>query len=82
MFKYFTTSILLFFFIVSTSYAEVIKKIQVNGNQRITLETILVLGDIKVGSEYSDDKLNNTLKNLSFIFLILLIIGGSFFSTC
>ena len=64
MFKYFTTSILLFFFIVSTSYAEVIKKIQVNGNQRISKDTILVLSDIKINTEYSNDKLNNSLRKL------------------
>ncbi len=64
MFKYFSTFVLLFFLLFSSSFAEIIKKIQVNGNQRISLDTILVLGNIEIGTEYGDDKLNNTLKNL------------------
>ena len=64
MFKIFPTTLLFFFLLISASYAEVIKEINVTGNKRISRDTILVLGDLKINSEYSDDKLNDTLKNL------------------
>ncbi len=44
--------------------AEVIKKIQISGNQRISKETILVLGSINLNEDYDDIKLNNSLKKL------------------
>ena len=64
MFKYFLTPAVIFFLLISFSFAEIIKKIQVNGNQRISKETILVLSDLKKNAEYNKDKLNNTLRKL------------------
>jgi outer membrane protein insertion porin family len=64
MFKYFLTSVFLFFLLISSSLAEIIKKVQVNGNQRISKDTILVLSDIKINTEYTNDKLNNSLRKL------------------
>ncbi len=49
---------------ISNLNAEVIKDVKVNGNQRITDETIIVLGQIKINENYDDSKLNDTLKNL------------------
>ena len=34
------------------------------GDQRISDETIKVLGDIKLNTKYDNDRLNTTLKNL------------------
>jgi outer membrane protein insertion porin family len=64
MFKFFITFSLLTFITISSSYAEILKDIKVDGNQRISKETIVVLGNIKVDTEYNDDKLNSTLKKL------------------
>ncbi len=56
---------IIFFILLSFNLnAEIIKDIKVNGNQRISEETIIVLGQIKINEEYDDNKLNNTLKNL------------------
>ncbi len=55
----------IFFILLSFNLkAEIIKDIKVNGNQRISEETIIVLGQIKINDDYDDNKLNDTLKNL------------------
>ncbi|MDA9178177.1 outer membrane protein assembly factor BamA, partial [Candidatus Pelagibacter sp.] len=44
--------------------AEIVKNIKVNGNKRISQETIIVLGQISSNEDYDDNKLNVVLKNL------------------
>ena len=61
MLKIYTTLFFLFFFSVS---AEVIQKLEVKGNDRISQETIAVYGEITIGKDYSAFDLNNVLKNL------------------
>ena len=61
MFK--KTLIILLFF-TSSLYAEMVKELQVEGNSRISLETIKVYGEINIGSDYSNQQLNEILKNL------------------
>ena len=55
---------LIFLFLSMNSYAEIIKNLEIKGNQRISIETILVLSDIKIGKNFTDDTLNNALKKL------------------
>ncbi len=50
--------------LINSSLSEVIKDINIKGNQRISNETILVLGDINIGSDYNSDELNNIIKKL------------------
>ena len=64
MFKIFLSTIFFINLLISVSLSEIIKKIQVEGNQRISDETIKVLGDIKLNTKYDNDRLNTTLKNL------------------
>ena len=40
---------LIFLFLTINSYSEIIKNLEVSGNQRISKETIFVLSDIKIG---------------------------------
>ena len=47
-----------------TARAEVVTKIIVNNNDRISLNTIKTYGKIEIGSNYTSDDLNNILKNL------------------
>ena len=49
---------------MSFSVAEVLEDIKINGNKRISKETIIVLGKIEVNADYNDNELNNVLKNL------------------
>ncbi len=55
---------LIFMFLTINSYSEIIKNLEVSGNQRISKETILVLSDIKIGKDFTNDSLNIALKKL------------------
>jgi outer membrane protein insertion porin family len=60
-FLFFITIIL---FSYSTSNAEVIKNIIINGNKRISDETIKIYGDINLNKDYSEEDLNNIINDL------------------
>jgi len=54
-----------FFFIFLTTllFADIIKDINITGNQRISDQTIIVYGNIELNKEYNNEELNNVLKN-------------------
>ena len=57
--------IFIFFLIFTSSvFAEVVKELNVKGNDRISTETIKVYGDIEIGKNYTKDDINSILKNL------------------
>ena len=56
--------IILFTFYSFISSAEIIENVLVNNNKRITKETIITLGNIKVGKDYDESDLDKVLKNL------------------
>ena len=64
MHKSLTLIILLFFLLSKTVFAETIDKIEVNGNERISKETIILFGEIDTNSRIDEDELNKILKNL------------------
>ncbi len=49
---------------ITSSFSEVITKIEISGNQRISDETISIIGKITKGKEFDENELNNVLKNL------------------
>ena len=60
-----------FFFIIiftilftNNLYSELINKITIQGNNRISDETIKLFGGIEINKDYSDNDLNNILKEL------------------
>ena len=55
---------LLFIFFSTISIAEIIKDITINGNKRISKESIIVFGNIKKNTDYQKSDLNSILKNL------------------
>ena len=59
--KYFIFTV---FFFTNFAFAEVIKKIEVEGNKRISKETIKVYGDIKLDNNYSSNDINRIIKDL------------------
>ena len=61
MLKIYTSLFFLFFFNLS---AEIIQKLEVEGNNRISTETIKVYGEITIGKDYSSFAVNEILKNL------------------
>ncbi len=60
--KYFISILSLIFF--NTLSAEIVKKIEISGNDRYSKETIIVYGDIKINNDYSSADLNKILKDL------------------
>ncbi len=63
MYKFFSL-IITTFFLISYSQAEIVKKIEINGNQRVSDATIKIYGDIKINEDYSEKDLNKILNNL------------------
>lgn len=57
-------SVLVFFNFFNQLKAEIINNIIVNNNERISLGTIKTYGKIEIGKDYSEDDLNQILKNL------------------
>jgi outer membrane protein insertion porin family len=64
MFKTIIRINFILFFISSLSIAQIINDIKVNGNKRISKESIIVFGNIELDKNYSDDDLNTVLKNI------------------
>ena len=56
--------IILFTFYSFLSSAEIINDVVVNNNKRISIETIVALGNVKVGANYEKSDLDQVLKNL------------------
>ena len=51
-------------FAFSSANAEMLKKLEIIGNSRISNETIKVYGEIEINKDYSDDDLNTVIKRL------------------
>ena len=64
MFKIIFYFFLLFIFLTKLSLATVINKIEIVGNKRISTESIIVFGDIKLNTDINDNQLDQILKKL------------------
>ena len=62
--KIFILVALFIVFFNNNSYSEVINKVEVKGNERISLETIVVFGDISIGKDYNLSDINLLIKKL------------------
>lgn len=56
--------IFFFIFFLTSSYAEIVNKLDIIGNKRISQETIKVYGEIEIGKNYTNSDLNEILKKL------------------
>jgi len=56
--------ILIFFFLISTAYSEIINKIIISGNDRISSETIKMFSNVEINNEISNNDINSILKDL------------------
>ena len=54
------------YLLLSTNYlsAEIIKKIEITGNERVSDETVKVYGDISINKDIDNFKINEIIKNL------------------
>ena len=58
-------SILFFFLIfINISYSDIVEKVEVTGNERISNETIIIFGDVVVGKNYETSDINSLIKKL------------------
>ena len=64
MLKKIIISNLIVFFLMSISWAEIVKDVKLDGNKRISKESLMVFGEIKPGSDYNQDDLNEILKKI------------------
>ncbi|MDB9742588.1 outer membrane protein assembly factor BamA [Candidatus Pelagibacter sp.] len=64
MFKFFIQLILLSIFLIFSSYSKNYEKIIVNGNDRISNETILVFSEIQDNKSLDENSINEILKKL------------------
>jgi len=62
--KIFFVFILFFLAFSAKSYAEIVNKVEVKGNERITLETIIIFGDITIGKNYESSDISLLIKKL------------------
>ena len=62
--KLFFVFFLFFGFFISNVYSEVVNKVQIEGNKRVSKETIVIFGDIKIGSNYESSDINLLIKKL------------------
>ena len=56
---------LIILFLISFSVkAEIVKKIEINGNQRVSSETVEIFSEVKINSDLSLNNLNNIVKKI------------------
>ena len=60
----FLNIILITFFLASKCYSEIINKVEIKNNNRITKETILVFSNIELVKDYNSNDLNQIIKDL------------------
>jgi outer membrane protein insertion porin family len=53
-----------FIFFVNVSYSETINKVKVNGNERISSETVLIFGDVSIGQNFEPSDASLLIKKL------------------
>ena len=64
MFKKIFIINILFIFLACFSYAEIVKDIVVTGNKRLSKESIMVFGNLKINKDYNQKQLNIIFKDL------------------
>ena len=64
MFKKFLLTIFIFTISLTTSLAEIVNKIEVDGNKRLTKEAIILFSKIQLNKDYDSVTLNSNLKEL------------------
>jgi len=64
MLKIITKFLILYFLFFNNSFSETVKKIDINGNKRISYETVLVLGELSINKNLESEDLNIILKKL------------------
>ena len=64
MFKILLKSLIIIFLSVQLLKAEIINKIEITGNKKVSDETIKIYGEIEINKDYNEADLNKILNNL------------------
>ena len=64
MFKIINYILISTFILFTSLNAEIIKEVIIDGNKRISDETIKVYGDININQDYTENDVNQILNNL------------------
>ena len=64
-------SLLFCIFVITISYAEIVKKVKVVGNIRVSPETIVLFGDIGVNEDYNAQMINELSKRFMILIFFL-----------
>ncbi len=62
--KSFTIFCFVIFFPLQSAYSEIVKKIEISGNDRISSETIIMFSNIDINSDINEEGLNQIIKTL------------------
>ena len=62
--KQFILIVIFFSFLNANSHSEIVKKIEVMGNERISKETIVIFGDVAIGKNYEISDVKSLIKKL------------------
>ncbi len=57
-------TLILYFSLTAILFSQIISQIEVIGNKRISKDSIIIFSQVKVGEEYSENLINNSLKEL------------------
>ncbi len=78
--KFYLAVFLIFFSIISIAKSEIYNEIIVEGNQRLSIETVIIFSGLDINTEVNNDDLNKSIKNLyetNYFKDIKLIIEGN-----
>ena len=64
MFKNLSIITFTFFLLINSSFAEVISKLKVIGNERVSIQTIINFSELKIGDDLTKNILNRSLKKI------------------
>ena len=62
--RIFTSVVLLFLANIKLGYAEIVKKIQIVGNDRISEDTVKIFSEVSLNDNLDSTEINNILKKL------------------
>ena len=61
---FFVKILIIFCLFINPALSEILKKIEITGNKRISNETIIIFSEIKINDQVDKSKLNEVIKNL------------------
>ena len=64
MFKFLVKITFFIILFINASYSEIVNSIDITGNKRLSNESIILFGKIELNKDYSNEDLNNVLKDL------------------